>query len=333
MTDITSQVKTNIIRKHLVRKGDTLLIGVSGGSDSIALLHVLSRLRHLLAFQILAVHFNHQLRDDASSDEKFVGQFCRSLNVPCQSVRLTIQRTKDQSSLEENARQARLFHLARLTKKHQADKVVLAHHRDDCAETVLMHILRGAGLQGLRGIPPQTGLNSLTIIRPFYNVPHKDILQYLRAHKIQYREDSTNQDAYYFRNAIRKKLLPYIEKNYQPKIKELLFQLASLCAEDYDCLVETGRQCLKKVLRPGAPERTVKLHQKKLAQMHPSLQRIVLRLAYEKLQGDLTRLTLKHAQEMEDLLINRKEGASVHLPNGILVRKEAPDIILKRRNS
>ncbi|MFA5261599.1 MAG: tRNA lysidine(34) synthetase TilS [Candidatus Omnitrophota bacterium] len=331
--DITAQVKANMIRKHLVRKGDTLLVGVSGGSDSIALLHVLRRLQHILAFRLLAVHFNHQLRADASGDEKFVEQVCRDLNVSCQSIRLTIKRTKNQSSLEDNARQARLRHLGRLSEKHQADKVVLAHHRDDCAETVLMHILRGAGLQGLKGIPPQTELNSLTIIRPFYNISKNDILRYLRANKIKYREDSTNQDDYYFRNAIRKKLLPYIEKNYQPKIRELLFQLASLCAEDYNCLALYGQKYFKRLQLPGPPSGAVKLHQKKLAQLHPSLQRVIYRLAYENLQGDLTRLTLKHAQEIEDLIMNRKEGASVHWPNGITVCKETPALIFKRRIS
>ncbi len=331
--DITAQVKTNILRKHLVRKGDTLLVGVSGGSDSIALLHVLSRLQHILAFRLLAVHFNHQLRDDATGDEQFVKEVCRYLNVSFQSIRLTIKRTQDQSSLEENARQARLRHLERLTQKYRADKVVLAHHRDDCAETVLMHILRGAGLQGLKGIPPQTKLHAITIIRPFYNIPKDDILRYLRANKIRYRKDSTNEDSYYFRNAIRKKLLPHIEKNYQPQIRELLFQLASLTAEDYEFLASHGQKTFKKISFPGPGAGTVKLQLKKLAQLHPSLQRVIYRLAYEKLQGDLTRLTLQHVREIEDLITNRKEGASVHWPNGIKVCKKTPALIFQRRIS
>ena len=331
--DFTAQVKTNIIRQHLVRKGDTLLVGVSGGSDSVALLHVLDRLRHIFAFQLLAVHFNHQLRKDAERDESFVEQFCHSLHIPCQSVRLTIKRTKNQSSVEDNARQARLRHLKRISKKHGADKIALAHHRDDCAETVLMHILRGTGLQGLKGIPPQTRLNSLTIIRPLYNISKKDIRQYLRVHKIQYREDTTNQEELYFRNIIRKRLLPYIEKHYQPNIKELLFQLAGLCADDYDCLASYGQQHFKRILIPGLPSGVLRLHQAKLAQLHPSLQRVIYRLAYEELHGDRTRLTLKHVQEIEDLLANRKEGALVHLPNGITVRKTTPALILQRRKS
>ena len=329
--NLATQVQTNIVRKRLARKGETLLVGVSGGSDSIALLHVLSGLQHALAFQLRAVHFNHQLRTDCRQDEELVQRFCHSLNVPCRIVRLTVKRTKNQSSVEDAARQSRLRHLKRISKKHGAERVALAHHRDDCAETVLMHILRGTGLQGLKGIPPQTRFNALTIIRPFYNVPKADILRYLRTNKIQHREDYTNREDCYLRNTVRRKLIPFIERHYQPNIKELLFQLANISADDYACLAAYGQKQFRRVLIPGSSAGTVKIHLQRLVKLHPSLQRIIFRLAYEKLQGDLTRLTLKHVQEIEDLVENRKLDALVHLPNRVTVCKAEHTLILKRR--
>ncbi len=330
--DLIAQVKKNIQEKNLVPLGGSLLAGVSGGSDSMALLHVLGCIRYEYGLRVRVVHFNHQLRLDAGKDQSLVENFCQQNQIACQSFPLKVRRTKDQSSVEDCARQLRLEKFLSLSKKWGTQTIALAHHRDDCAETVLMRILRGTGLQGLQGILPRKKIGSLTLVRPFFNVSKTAVLAHIKKHKIPFRDDPSNRSMEFFRNRVRLKLLPYLEKNYQTNIRELLFQLASLSAEDYQFLLECANDQFKKILRSKTTRRHIKLDLQAFRDLHPCLQKMVTRLACERIQGDLNRLSLKHFAEIEDLICHRPARSCVDLPKGLTVTKTTAYIIFQQRN-
>lgn len=328
MMKIIEKFRATIERHHLITTGDTVLVAVSGGADSVCLLHLLAGLRHELGIKLICGHINHHLRRSSDADERFVAAMAKKLAVPFYSTSVKVNRKK--GSLEEMAREARLKALTRIARRCKADSIALAHHQDDAAETVLMRILRGTGLQGLQGILPRRVLYGFTFVRPLLEVTRKDIGHYLRAYRLNYRTDPTNRHKRFFRNRIRLELLPLLERKYQPNSTAILANLAETAALDYGCLLEQAEKIFSRAHRKKAD--TVRLHLATLQPVHPALRRMVLRRAISELNGNLRRLTLTHLKEIEDLLENRPAGSVVTLPNRLAVKKEEKSLRLSLRS-
>lgn len=309
-------VLKNLDRQKLIQAGDTILIGVSGGADSIALLLILNQLKTKIGFQIHVGHINHHLRKTALTDQRFVEKICASLNVSCTCLDLNLMKDIQQGgSIEEIARTARLKALSQIAKKVHAHAVALAHHNDDLAETVLMRILRGTGLQGLQAILPYRKINGTVFIRPLLDVSRAQIESYLKKNKIKFRTDPTNTQTRFFRNKIRLELLPLLEKNYQKNIKHILSHLALTSAEDYDYLRQQTLQILPKLARRH--KENISFTLTKFNQQPLAIQRMLLKLAIEKIKGHPRALTLTHYNELADLITHRPTGAIVDLPNDL----------------
>lgn len=325
------KVRAFIKTHQLIRPGDALLVGVSGGADSVALLAVLRALRSELGLRALgAVHVNHQLRRGAEADQRFVERLCEGWNIPCLALRVRVGRG---ASVEEKARDLRYEVFSRAAARVGADAVVLGHHRDDLAETVLMHLIRGTGLLGLQGIRPRRRLHGCSLIRPLLDVGRDEIERFLTAQKLSWREDPSNRQTAFLRNRIRQDLLPLLARDYNPNVRDLLAGLAETTACDYDFLQQEAEAAFQRAVvvstRPG-----VVLAVPKLLRLHPSVRRMVLRLAVQQVKGDLNRLTFAHMRELEDLLAAAGPGVpEVSLPGGLCVTRRGQEVHARVRKA
>lgn len=317
---ILRDVKKIVDASGALSCGDTVIIGVSGGPDSVALLHILSTLRHELGLSLHVAHFNHGWRKSANRDEHFVRRLASEWGLPCSCARMSGRLLKAASALEERGRVQRLRFFERLAKKINARAVILGHTQDDLVETVLMHILRGSGLQGMRGMLAHRKIQGIVLIRPLLGVRKRDILAYLKRNRIRYRQDPTNQRARFFRNRVRLELLPFLEKNYNSGIRVALANLADTVCADYDYLEVEARKVFERMAKHVSNNKAVRLNRKAFMRQPEAIKRMLIRLAVERVQGNMNRLTLAHMREIEDMLSRRRVGSIIHFPGHIRVR-------------
>ena len=228
---LVSCVQSAIANQGFLRAGERVGVAVSGGADSVALLLLLAELRKELGVVLSVLHFNHKLRGKHSDgDEKFVARLAAKLGLTFHAGRADVAREakRKKANLEDAARRARYAFFAGLVTDGQVDKVAVAHTADDQAETVLAHILRGTGLAGLGGIHPRVG----HVVRPLLGVRRADLRAYLTAKRQTWREDVSNRDTTRLRARIRKKLMPMLERQFQPAVVEHLGTLAELARDD-----------------------------------------------------------------------------------------------------
>lgn len=314
MKNIREDIKSAIKKYNLINKNDKVVIGVSGGADSLCLLYLLKGLQKELKISLHIAHLDHMLRKESAKEARFVKEVGKRLEIPVTLAKINVNNLAENISLEEAARNARLEFLFKVAIKSKAKKIALAHNFDDQVETVLMRVLRGAGLSGLSGILPKRKMGSIEIIRPLLEIKRKDIEKFLRIKRIDFCIDKSNTNEIYFRNKIRHKLLPLLEKEYNKNIREVLFSLAQNAASDYDYLKVSAERFLR--------NNKNKLNLNILIKLHPSITRLKLRAAISSIQGDTRRITFKHIQELEDLIFNRPHGSIVDLPKGISVLKK-----------
>jgi len=309
-------------------RGATILIGTSGGPDSTALTHILHNLQYELGFHLHIAHYNHNLHRNAKQDQKFVEQLAEQLNVPCSVGYWKNPKELKKGSLENAARHRRFHFFNRLAKKINVQTVVLAHTEDDLAETVLMRILRGTGLQGLRGILPNREMDGICYIRPLLAVKKDEILTFLKKKNISYRIDPTNQKTEFFRNKIRLELLPLLSAQYNHNIKALLTNMADNISTDYSYLESQSQKIFSRLAKCSSNNKNVRIDLKLYSSQHPALQRMIIRNGIKQLKGNTNRFTLTHFREIEDFLQNRPQKSIVHLPRNICIRKDSRYLIL-----
>ncbi|MBM3255190.1 MAG: tRNA lysidine(34) synthetase TilS [Candidatus Omnitrophica bacterium] len=320
---IINKVKEAIKRYGLINPKDKIIVGVSGGPDSVALLYLLNSLRQDLKISLHIAHLDHMLRKDSPKDRKFVEGLAKKLKIPITSAAINVAALIKRGSPEEIARNVRLGFLFRVARQNKARKIALAHNFDDQAETVLMRILRGAGLYGLSGILPKKDISGFMIIRPLIETRRSDIEAFLKRKRIKPRIDKTNLQNVYFRNKLRNCLLPLLEKRYNKNIKEVLGNMASSIALDYDYLQKSADALMR---RMGS-----RIDLKKFIKLHPAMQRLILRLQIAYLKGDTRRLNFQHIKEIEALISNRPRGSIVDLPRNISVIKKKNSLLIYRR--
>ncbi|MBN1384450.1 MAG: tRNA lysidine(34) synthetase TilS [Elusimicrobia bacterium] len=210
------KIKRFIDKYELIKKNDRLLVALSGGPDSVFLLTTLVRFRNLYKIKIFACHIDHQYRKKSYKDAEFVKAFCKNLKIP-----VKVKKIKLDKFTEENARNLRYKIFKKCMVEFKCNKVATGHTMDDNAETVLMWLVRGCGLNGLKGIPPRR----TEIIRPILNVAKKEILKYLRKNNIKYCVDRTNFTSKFTRNRVRMEIIPILEK-LNPRAKQHIFEFS-----------------------------------------------------------------------------------------------------------
>jgi len=277
----------NIIRKYIVANqliapGDRVIVAVSGGPDSMALLHILKTLALGMDFELAAAHINHGLRPEAGAEARFVQEQCADWQITCYTEMFDVRELarQEKTSLEDAGRQARYRYLYALLDKLGATSIATAHHRDDQAETVLLHLLRGAGLQGLRGIMPRNG----QLIRPLLSMGKEQLLTYLDQQAIKYCLDQSNHDPAFVRNRIRHQLIPLLQQEYNPRIVENLNQLADIVQAENE-LVEKEMEKYWRLLLMEADADNIVFDNLLLTEMPLAARRRLILRAFAQLGG------------------------------------------------
>lgn len=301
-------------------------MGVSGGPDSMALLHILYNVKEDLGIRLFVCHLNHMIRGaQAKRDEDFVSSFCKRLGIPlkigCADVPSLSRANK--LSLEDAGRRARYAFFDEAAKGFGAGKIALGHNADDNVETVLMRLITGSGARGLLGIPPKRG----KIIRPIIECWRGEIESYCRKHRLNPRIDKSNFDTKYLRNRIRHQLIPLLKK-FNPNVKSAIAKATDLLAADYEYLMGISGKALH-----GATIRTdrdtIALDIDKLLMYPDPIRRYVLRLAIEEVKGDLENIAFSHIEDITNKLPD-DERWEIHLPSGIFAKGDGDKLEISR---
>jgi len=312
MADAFLQTTSRFIADHqMIRHQETVLVAVSGGADSLALLHVLSDLSQQFRFHLQIAHYNHGLRPNATSEADFVAQQARELNLP-----LVVEQMPDPalltfnfSSMEANLRQMRYQFLNRVADQVKANKIALGHQADDQAETILLKLLRGAGGSGLGGILP---VRDDRYIRPLLCHSRSAIESYLNYRGMIACHDESNTDLKFLRNRVRHQLIPDLKQNYNPQIQSTLNRTADLLQNDEDFIQQQTQQ--------AAEECQITPHQfdrQKFLDHHVAIQRRILRYVYTDIVGQTVDLYFSHVASMLDLLHGHRPNTELSLPHQV----------------
>ncbi len=314
----------------LLEFGDRVVVGVSGGADSVALLSVLHELASDYELALTVAHLNHCIRGrDADLDEEFVRNLAAELGLECIAERVDVPaiRARDGGSLEEAGRRERYAFYERAATAAGASKIAVGHNKNDNAETVLQRILRGTGLRGLQGIPPHRPLHrgsDLQVIRPLIDVTRQEILEYLAIIGRDYRTDASNNDTTYLRNRLRHVILPMLEAEFGPGVTDSLNRLAENARYQYN-LIEPEVEELLRRARLDEPGALLALDRKKIL-MAGEVGIEALRLA---LQDEGTgQLTSGHCEGLFDMMTTTCNGRQMSLPGGLTLRVEGDKLLL-----
>ncbi len=316
-----SAVEAAIRHYHMLDGGDTILVGVSGGPDSVALLHSLVSLAPKWCLRLVVAHLNHQLRG-ASADQEaaFVGRLSKVLGIRCEIGSRNVAKygAEQRLSLQEAARIVRYTFYDEVADKYSAGKIALGHHADDNAESILMHLLRGTGPLGLAGIRP---VRHGRIIRPLIGLTRKEILAFLKQGGFEYMRDRSNLDTKYLRNRIRHKLLPQLKEDYNPNTVCALNRLASILRDEEDFWDRKVRRTLQGLVLDHTSDR-LSLKSRGLSSLHPALLRRLVRQAVLSLKGDLRRLGHVHVEAVARLIAAPSPSGRLDLPEGVRVVRD-----------
>ncbi len=309
MAGLVNTVYRTILRHEMVRPGDNVVVAVSGGADSISLLHCMLSLRGELDCVVYAAHIHHGIRGRAAdADAAFVADFCRQTGVRLFVHEVDVPKlAKEQKiSLELAGRRVRYQFLEDIQLPHK--RIATAHTRNDCAETVLLHLLRGCGTGGLTGIAPVTG----GIIRPLIDAAREEIEAYCEENGLQYRTDETNLDTAFTRNSVRHRLLPFLQQEYNPGIVSSLAQTAGIVSEDHQLLEEITKKNFEELFCPG-PFGELTADRAVFSGFSVAMQRRLLKRAYEIINGSAEGITFEAIETARGLLLAGVTGKRVKL--------------------
>lgn len=317
---LIKKVRETITRYSMLKHGDRVLAGVSGGPDSVCLIHLLKELSEEYGLSLHIAHLHHGFRGvEADEDVRFVQAIGESLAIPVHIEHADIPSyiRKARLSKQAGAREVRYKFFNKVASEIKADRIALGHTADDQAETFLMRLIRGSGSHGLSGIPPVRGI----IIRPLIEVYREEIKGFLSENDIRYRIDSSNLSAVYLRNKIRRELIPYLIKEYNPNIMETLMRNLNILREE-DIFLTGYVESIYRALLVRESKGSIQMDAGKLSALAKPVRRRALRQAVESIAGEgAVPVSFQHIEDSLSLL-DSSEGGEIHLPGGIMVRRD-----------
>jgi tRNA(Ile)-lysidine synthase len=326
---ILCKVQHTLITRRMVQAGDTVLVGVSGGPDSVALVHILLALAPEFSFQVAIAHLNHRLRrDESSRDEAFVVSLAEQLDLRVHVERQDVRRYQKNHrlSLEEAARQVRYRFYDAIASKFGYEKIALGHHADDNAELILMYLLRGSGPRGLSGIPP---LRDAKIIRPLIDIKRTEIMDYIAVKSLDCVVDSSNRDSQYLRNRVRNRLIPELKAEYNPKLIDSLNRLASILDAEERWIESLIQPIFEKVIVFEKQDR-IGFDIEQLNQQNIAVRRRLIRKAVLKVKGNLRRMAFVHVEAAVKLAQKAAASGALDLPDRIRISRQNDILIILR---
>ena len=306
-----STINATIKRHNLLQKGDRVLVACSGGPDSVALFHLFFDLKDIYKLDLYLAHVNHSLRGRQSdADERFVREMARKSGIKFFARKVDVKKmaSREHLSLEEAARITRYGFLEKLAVRHEIGKIATGHTQDDQAETVLMRLLRGAGVLGLSGIPVRRG----KIIRPLLEVSRDEITKYLKSNRISYRVDKSNQESDFLRNRIRHDLLPLLKEQYNPNLTKVLSRTAGVLS-DLDEMIQkqVSRSAKKSLFRTG--DNRWRLNLQRFRGLPEPIKSELIRHAWHKVSGKIYPLEYEQVERVLRLADSAPVGKRVNL--------------------
>ncbi len=311
------KVKAWVSRHRLLVPGSRILAACSGGPDSLALVHILNQLKDTYGFCLAVAHINHMFRPEAAQEAEFVANFSAGLGLQCHvtSIDVPAYQQAQKLSAEEAGRILRYQYLRQVAADWGGARIATGHHRDDQAETVLINLLRGAGIGGLRGMRPLNG----DIVRPLLSVSRREIEEYCLRHHLDPCQDSSNFTTDYLRNRIRLNLLPRLEADYNPSVREALWRLAVLAGDEHDYICQEAGKLWGAIISHDRDKAVI--DSRALASLHPALQRACIRQVIEKKRGTLTGISFIHVENLINMALLGEVGSLMTLPGGLIARR------------
>ncbi|MDD7402551.1 MAG: tRNA lysidine(34) synthetase TilS [Butyribacter sp.] len=314
---------------QLFQKEDRVVVGLSGGADSVFLLYALSRLRQKWGLQLFAVHINHGVRgEEALRDQQYAVAFAESLGIACKVYQTDVPALakKEHLTEEEAGRIYRYQCFEEFRRENNCQSIAVAHHQEDQAETVLFQLLRGSGLRGMGGMRPKRDC----IVRPLLGVSRQEIEQELRDREIAYCVDSTNIEDKYARNIIRHHILPYLQENIQPAAVSHIAETATQLQEVMEYIqMQTEMLYTELITKKG---NSLVLSEEKFVALHPVLQRELVLAMIQSLAGQKKDITRKHIQSVCDLYLGGT-GKKVSLPYSLVAEKSYQTLSMTKAGS
>ena len=324
-------VKETAIKHSMFNLGDAILAGVSGGADSIALVHILLKLSPEFNLSLGIAHFDHGLRAvESERDAEFVSSFAHKMNLPFYSEKADVKKYSSQHklSIEEAGRILRYQFLSRTAREHGFNKIALGHQKEDTAETFLINILRGSGPQGLSSIPPKRGI----FIRPLINLNRSDIECFIRSESMEHIIDSSNMDPKFLRNRIRHYLIPFLASEYNPEIVEILNRTAEILRDEQiwlDSLIGT----LFERTRVQSDDANIRLSIPELLKMPIAAARRIIRKSVLEIKGNLNGVGFTHMDAVFELINNNKCEKELDFPGPVRIKREKDILVIIRRKN
>jgi tRNA(Ile)-lysidine synthase len=305
---------------RLIMPGDAVLVAVSGGPDSLALAHLLAARAAAWRLRLGVAHVDHGLRTESASEAAVVGGLAARLAARLHTERVDVRdlRRRWGLSLEAAGRQARYRFFRKTAEHHGYDKVALAHHADDNAETLLLNLLRGTGRLGLGGMAP---MRDQRFIRPLIRATRADIEDYLNRRRLSALVDPTNADDGFLRNRIRHQLIPLLERDFQPRVRAVLHRSAEVLRAEEEWIEGLIEPLLEQVVRSCRPG-CLEMEAGALRRLAPAAQRRVVRAGLRRVRKDLGRVTFDHIERILGLAQRQGGGGSLHLPQHLKVWRQ-----------
>ena len=303
------------IRKYnLIEDGDKIVLGVSGGPDSISMLNILKEIKddQIIKFEIYVAHINHMIRKEAIDDEKYVKDYCNRNDIKCYIKRIDVVKIANDKRIgtEEAGRNARYDFFEEILKETDSNKIAIAHNKNDKIETIIMHLLRGSGLSGLKGIEP---IRDNKFIRPLIECERSEIEQYCENRKLQPRIDKTNFENEYTRNKIRNIVIPYIKKEFNPNIIQTLSRLSEV-ATDESNYIDLQTQKIYNKLLIEKKDKQIILKLNEFNQQENVIQKRLVLKTIKELNGSTDRIEKVHIEDIIKLC-NNNIGNKYLTPN------------------
>ncbi len=320
--EIIKKTENTILKNELIKKGEKVLVAFSGGADSVCLLYILKSLEEKLGFKVYACHLNHSLRGlDADRDEEFAKSFCEKIGVEIKTKKCDIKDYARLNNISEElaGREARYSFFFEVMKEKNIEKLAVGHHLDDQAETVLQHLLRGSGIDGLLGIR----LIRENVIRPLIDFTKQEILDFCKEEGLDFCTDLTNFEQDYNRNRIRLDLIPKL-REFNPNIAKTLSNTAKILADEADFLEETATETKKRIARNNSCEIN------ELLSLHPAVRRRLVRKMIEDVKGTKKDIGWDYTEKILAMAEENNTGKAINLNSNIIARTEYGKLIIEK---
>lgn len=307
-----NKVINTIIKYKLIESGDKIVLGVSGGPDSISMLNILNEIKEEFKFEIYVAHVNHMIRKEADEDERYVQKYCEKNYIQFFAKRADVEQIAKTKKLgtEETGRKIRYDFFEEVSQKVEANKIAIAHNKNDKIETIIMNLLRGSSVSGLKGIEPK---RDNKYIRPLIECERQEIEQYCEKNKLEPRIDKTNFENDYTRNKIRNIVIPYIKKEFNPNIIETIDRLSQVATEESSYIELQAKEVYNKLLIQET-ENQIILNLKEFNKQNKVIKSRIILLAVKKINGGTQGIEKIHIEDIIKLY-NNNIGNKYLTPN------------------